>query len=168
MIQGFTINWDSSPGKVAYSSPPSTLPQPLMKKDSFPWTVGHDHYHTLPMWSMWGMSGGMWSLFMHGSTFPTAYKLFHCTVRVITEQMKEETQMMLCPQTKTCMVPSVSYRGPIYGETVVGSSMGRCWDTCSSSRGTRRKGWRAGLISKLNHGSITRRKLLWHSNLAWS
>lgn len=52
MIQGFTINWDSSPGKLAYSSPPSTLPQPLTKKDSFPWTVGHDRYHSLSMWSM--------------------------------------------------------------------------------------------------------------------
>lgn len=135
MIQRFTINWDSSWGKVAYSSPPSAPPQPLKKKDSFPWTVGRDQCHTLSRWSMWGMSAGTWSLFTHGSWAPHlsphlsyAYKLFHCTVWVIAEQVKEETQMMLHPQTKTCMGPSVSYWGPAYGEAAARSAMGRWAD----------------------------------------
>ena len=64
MMQGFTTNWDSSLGKLAYCPPPSTLLQLLKKKrhlplDPGPWSVSYTFY-VVHMRYVWG-----YTIFVH-------------------------------------------------------------------------------------------------------
>lgn len=105
-MQGFTTNWDSSPGKMTHCPPLSTLHQAIKEKrhlplDPGPWLVSYTSYG-VHMRQVWGAK-----IFVephnrcrdHSCSFPSplAFKLFHSTVQVSLNQWQNEPKRCHTP-----------------------------------------------------------------------